>query len=129
MDGTEGPDPLLGRSLGVLDPGRWDPTYWFRFRGRVMMAAARELARRRMTADTTVSDLVVSWARTLVPTALLAAAVAAFIVFRSQAAPSLVPLSVEEILADGIGGTPIPSELTSEEQLTAGGVMFASEAY
>lgn len=128
VDGTEGPDPILTRSLSALDPVRWDPTYWFRFRDRVVSAAARELARRRMIADTTMSELVASWARTLVPGAILAAALAAFLLVRSRE-PSILPLAVEEILAEGIDGASIPNVLTSEDQLALGGARFASEAY
>lgn len=126
---SEGPDPVLGRTFRTLDPGRTDPSYWFRFRSRVVTAAARELARRRMLADLTVSDLVVSWSRTLVPTAVLAAAVAALVLLRPPAAPSAPPLALEEILAEGIEGGPLPAELISEDQLDVGGVLFASEAY
>lgn len=130
-DGTDlrGRDPLLARLLRSIDPGASDPTYWFRFRSRVMGSAAGELARRRMMADLTVSDLVVSWGRTLVPTALVAAALAAFMLVQDGSAPSLLPLGVEEQLAEGLEGMSIPMVLSSEDQPDPGGVTFASEAY
>lgn len=129
-DGTEGSDPVLTRTLGALDPERRDPGYWFRFHDRVMRAAGRELARRRMLADMTVADLLVSWGRTLVPTAVLAAAAAAFVLFRNvPPSPASQPVGVEEQLAEGLEGVPIPVVLASEDQPDAGGVIFASEAY
>lgn len=124
-----GPDPDLRSALRSLDPETRDPTFWFRFHGRVMAAAARELARRRMMADLTVSDLVVSWARGLVPTAVLAAAVAALVLLQGGPAPTLVPVGLEEELAQGIEGAPIPVVLTSDDQPDIEGVIFASEAY
>jgi len=129
VDGPEGPDPVLARSLEQLDPARRDPMYWFRFRDHVLSSSARELARRRLMSELTVSDMLASWGRTLVPTALLAAAVAAFLLMRSEDVPSIIPLAVEELLVEGIGGAPIPTVLTSEDQITAGGVMIAVEAY
>lgn len=128
-DGSDGPDPILSRTLGTLDPVRRDPGYWLRFHSRVIRAAGRELARRRMLADMTVPDLLVSWGRALVPTAMLAAAAGAFVLFRSQAPEPVLPVGVEEQLAEGIDGAPIPVVLTSEDQPDAGGVIFASEAY
>ena len=75
-------DAALGDVLGRLDPGRDDAGYWPRFHAAVMRAARDELARRRMLADVTVSELVASWGRTLVPAAVLAASVAVFLVTR-----------------------------------------------
>lgn len=129
MADSQGPDPVLGRALRSVDPGTSDPTYWFRFRSRVMAGAAGELARRRMLADLTVSDLVVSWGRALVPTAVVAAALAAFLLVQDLPGPAVLPLGVEEQLAEGLEGAPIPTVLTSEDQPDAGGVIFASEAY
>ena len=74
-----GRDARLTQALRALDPGSTDRGYWPRFHRTVMGAARDELARRRMLADATVSDIVASWARTVVPTALLAAAVAALL--------------------------------------------------
>ena len=63
-------------ALAVLDPASHDPNYWFRFRSWVMSGAARELSRRRLVARLTVGDVLESWARALVPTAALVAALA-----------------------------------------------------
>lgn len=127
--GSEGPDPVLGGALRAVDPGTRDPTYWFRFRSRVLASAAHELARRRMMVDLTVSDLVVSWARALVPTAMIAAAVAALVLAQGVPGSAVLPLGLEEELAQGLDGMPIPVVLTSDDQPDAGGVVFASEAY
>jgi hypothetical protein len=128
-DGIEGMDPVLMRALEPIEPASWDPMYWFRFRQRVVALAARELARRRLLNELTVAETVASWGRTLVPTAVLVAAVAAFVLLRSQDVPSILPVMVEEILIDGIDGAPIPTVLTSEDQLDMGDVMIAAEAY
>lgn len=128
-DDPSGPDPALRRALRSVDPGTADPTYWFRFRSHAMASAARELARRRMLADLTVSDLVVSWGRTLVPAALVAATLAALLLARGVPGPGVLPLGVEEQLAEGLDGAPIPTVLASEDPPDAGGVIFAAEAY
>jgi len=129
VNGTEGRDPVLTRALERLDPGVGDPMYWFRFRHRVVASAARELARRRLLRESTVSETVALWGRTLVPTAVLAAALAGFALLRSQDVPAMLPIVVEEILVEGIEGASIPTVLTSEEQLDTGGVILAAEAY
>jgi hypothetical protein len=61
--------------LGSLDPATGDPGYWERFHDRVMKAVAPELARRRAL-PLTVSGLLLSWSRLLVPGAAAAAVVA-----------------------------------------------------
>jgi hypothetical protein len=129
-DGIDGLDPVVMRALETLEPGSWDPTYWVRFRRRVVALAARELARRRLLSELTVAETVASWGRTLVPTAVLVAAAAAFVLLRSQDVPSMLPVMVEEILVQGVDGAPIPTVLTSEDQLDSGGVMIAvDQAY
>ena len=95
-------DPQLSSVLATLDPGAHDSAYWIRFRSSVVAGAAGELARRRRS-EATVGDLVLSWSRALVPAAMLAAAAAAFLLFK-PAPQSLVPLSVEELLSEGIAG-------------------------
>jgi hypothetical protein len=76
-----------------------------RFRAWVMNGAARELARRRMMARMTVGDVVQSWSRALIPTALLAAVLAGIVLWRSGAP---LPISVEELLVSEIEGETIP---------------------
>ena len=105
-----GRDMELARTLESLDPASIDPNYWFRFHGRVLAGARTELARRRMMASLTVSDVLASWSRTVLPTAMLAAAVAALILVRTGSA------SLQAPLADGllVGDEPVPVMLSNE---------------
>lgn len=128
MDDAEtdelGRDMQLAEALSLLDPASRDPNFWMRFRSWVLHGAARELARRRMMARMTVGDVVNSWARTLVPTALLAAVLAGIVLWRAGA-PLVV--SVEELLVSEIEGETIPimaSPARSREAVT-----FALEAF
>ena len=82
-----GRDMVLAEALESLDPAQGDPNYWYRFHGRVMSGAVGELARRRMLANMTVSEVLASWSRTLFPTAVLAAAMAALLLIRTGAGP------------------------------------------
>jgi len=101
-----GRDPQIAEALRALDPAADDPGYWLRFQRSVMRAVEGELARRRMVADLTVSEVVTSWSRAVLPTALVVAAVATMLLVR----PSLIgidaepssPLALEEMLADDI---------------------------
>lgn len=119
-----GRDVQLAQALALIDPASRDPNYWLRFRSWVLQGAARELARRRMMARMTVGDVVNSWARALVPTALLAAVLAGVVLWRSGA-PLVV--SIEELLVSEIEGETIPvmaSPARSREVVT-----FAVEAF
>ncbi len=119
-----GQDPELSSVLGLLDPELGDPGYWARFRVRVLRRAAPELARRRLMAEVSMSDVVLSWARAVVPVAVMAAAVAGLLLVHDQTpvqAPSSV--SVEELLAAGVQGATIPAELANTQ------VAFASESF
>jgi hypothetical protein len=102
------PDPWLRRALGVLDPGEDAPSYWVDFKRAALLAARPELARRRRLAEVTVSEVVSSWSRALVPVAMMAAATAAFLLVRSRDAGPF--LRLEEALSEGIevaeGGSP-----------------------
>lgn len=131
---TDGADELgrdmeLAGVLKVLDPASADPNYWMRFRTWVLEAAAPELARRRLMSEVTVGDVMTSWARTVVPTAVLAAAVAAFLLLRAPAAPAPAPvaLGVEELLLAGEEGVTIPSALEESEREAM--VAFAGESF
>lgn len=85
--------------LEILDPARRDPNYWGRFQDRVMKAAAPELARRRARGEVvTVSDLVLSWGRLLVPSALLAATVAGILMVPRPDFEPVAAMGVEEVL-------------------------------
>ncbi len=132
---SEGIDPRVRQWLSSLDPAESDPAYWLRFQQAVMRRASGELARRRAMADITVNDVVSGWARTVVPSALLAAAAAAIFLLQPLKSPVVAGtaeqlLHVEEVLAEG-GGEPIPAVLADEALPGAmpTGVMFASEIF
>ena len=121
-----GRDMELAEALSVLDPARGDPNYWLRFRSWVLGAAARELSRRRLMAQLTVGDVVQSWARTVVPTALVTALLAGVLLLRESALSAPLPISIEEVLVSEIEGETIPMMLEAEEALV---VTFASEIF
>ena len=92
-----GRDMIVAEALESLDPARGDLNYWFRFHGRVMAGAAPELARRRLVSNLTISDVLASWSRTVVPTTMLAAALAALLLIRAGSA-TMQP----EAVVDGV---------------------------
>ena len=122
-----GRDRVVENALGALDPASHDPNYWFRFRGWVMSGATGELARRRLIADLTVGDVLTSWARTVLPTALLAAAVAGLMMMRAEAPATQQWVGVEELLVSEIPTETVPVLLSTDE--AAGVVRFASEIF
>lgn len=109
-----GQDPEIAAWLRALDPAAEDPNYWLRFRSWVMESAGPELARRRLLADVTVGDVLQSWSRTLVPTALLAAAVAGLALLRGPVAVDSNPLLVEDLLVAELADDPIPAALAPQ---------------
>lgn len=113
----------LSKALESLDPATEDPNYWVRFRGWVLTGAARELARRRLVAQLTVGDVMTSWARMVVPTAVLAAAVAGLLLMRAEATTNPLPMGLEELLVSEIPGETVPLLVPPEG--TAGVVAFA----
>ena len=135
--GPEGPTPTdeLGRDMELaswlesVDPASADPNYWLRFQSWVLKNAAPELARRRIMTELTLSDVMTSWARALIPTAVLAAALAGLILFRGEPAPAPVPMSVgvEELLVAGVEGSTIPVMLAGEE--AGSPIVFAAEGF
>ena len=124
-DGEEARDPEIGSALESWDPASADPGYWLRFRARVLQACTPELARRRLMADLTVGDVLSGWARALVPTAMLAAAVAALVLIRLT--PRAVPVTVEDLLVADIGTQTIPEALAESE--AAASVAFVAERF
>lgn len=114
-----GGDPLLSEALSVFDPETRRPRYWKQFHRDVMDAARFELARRRRLTDLTVAGTVTSWARTVVPTAAIAAAAAAVILLRVPAPANVVEadLGIEELLSAGLEGDAIPLELDEDGTL------------
>lgn len=122
-------DARVGELLALLDPDRTDPGYWHRFQRWAVNSAAPELARRRRAAAVTVSDVMVSWWRALVPAAALAAALAA--VTLAEQAPTEVAIAtgtVEEFLTEGLNPAPLAAGLTLDGS-PVDGVAFASETF
>jgi len=121
-------DPVLGKALEVLDPGAGDPGYWYRFHRTVMTMATAELSRRRRATergatDVTVSDVVMSWSRAVVPAAMLAAALAGFLLLRPMDSGP-VPVGLEELLVEGFDEASVVGEAIGEVD-----VSFATEIY
>ena len=122
-----GPDPELAEALTHLDPEHQDPNYWYRFRQWILENAAGELARRRLIHELTVGDVMTSWARTVVPAALLAAILAGLLLIRDQSVVPASPVGIEELLVSGVEGQTIPAVLAPSE--TSDPVAFASEVF
>jgi hypothetical protein len=101
-------DMELYAALRVLDPGHTDPGYWSRFNARVASEAGAELTRRRAAASMTIGDVVVGWARTLVPTAMLAAALASVVLMQGDVVEAPAPMGIEEMLTSDLTGLTIP---------------------
>lgn len=113
-------DVELAQALAALDPGSLEPAYWSRFEDWVMASAGPALARRRATARVTVPDVLFSWARALVPTALAAATIAGLALLRAQpthVAPQ--PLGIEELLVSEIDGPAIPWFLAPDSPINS----------
>jgi len=94
--------------LEELDPGRRDPRYWQGFQERVMRSASLELERRRRRLEVaTVSDVVFSWGRTLVPAAAVAAALALLLISPREpvavAAAGVDPGAVDGVFQEWLG--------------------------
>ncbi|HIF22661.1 MAG TPA: hypothetical protein EYQ27_12345 [Gemmatimonadetes bacterium] len=119
-------DKELAHALRLVDPVSQDPNYWFRFRSWVVSNAAAELARRRLMHELTVADVMSSWARAVVPTAALAAALAGLLLIRGPGLPTPQSVGVEELLVSEVEGEPIPTALAPA---TSGAVAFASETF
>jgi hypothetical protein len=118
-----GRDMALAEALASLDPATEDPNYWFLFRGWVMTGAAGELARRRVIAELTIADVLASWSRTLVPTALLAATM----LLQARDAPSARHVGVEELLVSEVSNETVATLLFDDD--ATGVVMFVSGGF
>ena len=114
-------DPELEAALALLDPASRDANYWLRFRFWVMSGAARELSRRRLVPRLTVGDVLESWARALIPTAALVAAMAGMLLLRDEPVGDLPPIGVEELLVSEIEGGTIPARIAN--------ITFAAEVF
>ena len=122
-----GRDVELAEVLGLLDPASQDSSYWRRFRSWVMGGAARELARRRLLTQLTFGDVVQSWARAVVPTAVLTAMLAGILLIRSGLLAQSRPIGVEEMLVSEIDGETLPAMLAPDPANDV--VTFASESF
>ena len=113
--------------LATLDPERSDAGYWHRFHRWVLNAAAPELARRRRKRPMTVSEMVFSWWRALVPIAMATAALAGALLLseRPNASP-VANLDVEEMLLEG---TEAPVMPVFETAAPDGEIVLASEPF
>lgn len=107
-----------GIDLRSLDPGESSAGYWNRFHAEVMGAAEMELARRRAAA-LSVSGVLLSWSRAVVPAAAVAAAVAGILLVPAPPAPeasSALGMGVEEILREeAVRAELAPVFLSSDE--------------
>jgi len=113
--------------LATLDPERTDPGYWHRLHRWVVNGAGPELARRRRAVNATVSEVVISWWRTLVPTAAAAAALATFLLLRQEAPRAPVAyMDVDEMLLEGIDAPVMPVFETAGPD---GGIMLVNEVF
>ena len=117
-------DPNFEELVAILDPAATRSGYWQTFHRGIVEAGRFELARRRRLADLTVAGTVTSWARTVVPSAFVAAAAAAVILLVVPTPHQReVEVGVEELLSAGLEGEPVPVELDEDE---ASGLTFAS---
>ncbi len=123
-----GPDVDVASALESVDPESRDPNYWMRFGARVMRRAGTELARRRRMADLTVGDVLSGWARAILPTAILAAAVAALILMRTASVAAPVQTTVEDLLVAGLEDETIPATLSRDDGPVSM-VAFAGERF
>jgi len=119
-------DHPLRNAMASLDPAAKDSNYWMRFQVAVLSEATRELARRRAMAQVTVAEVLNSWSRTLMPTALLAAAVAGLLLVQGteQSNPTH---GVEELLVSEIPSETVPLLLSPDA--AQGVVAFASDEF
>ena len=115
-------DAWVEQTLTALDPAAREPRYWFEFHRGVMQSAGAELARRRRLAEVTVSDIVFSWSRALVPAAA-AASLAAFFALRPVSTEP-APLTLEEILYESADVSSI-----DVSSAVAGEISFAVDVY
>jgi hypothetical protein len=118
--------------LEALDPGAREPEYWAKFHDAVLRAASPELARRRAM-PLTISGVLLSWSRALVPAAAAAAAIAGvLLVPLADGDDSSLLFGVEDILREEAvradlapvfltsGASPEDAFLVSVERLATG---------
>jgi hypothetical protein len=107
--------------LESLDPGSRDPGFWLGFHSRVMADAREELARRRMMGGVGVVDLVFAWRKTLVPMALMAAALAGILMAGSGKSEEPVQMvAVDDLLREDLNLLSTSGVSTGEALFLAG---------
>jgi hypothetical protein len=120
-------DGPLQDAMASLDPAANDSTYWMRFQVAVLSDASRELARRRMMAQVTVAEVLNSWSRAVMPTTLLAAAVAGLLLVQAPKQSGPTHAGVEELLVSEIPSETVPLLLSPDA--AQGVVAFASDVF
>lgn len=106
--------------LESLDPGHRDPGFWIRFHHRVMAGAQEELARRRMAGGLSMAEVVFSWRKTLVPLALIAAAIAGLLLLGPAPEEPVQVVALEEVLTEDLYLLSTSGVLSGERSLGAG---------
>lgn len=108
-------------SFEALDPAWGNSGYWDRFQARTLALVEPELVRRRQTLERmTVSDVVLSWSRAVVPMAMVAAASAVMVLLAEPGDPAgnpgvgaeavstaEAPVREDESLGEALDGGPI----------------------
>jgi hypothetical protein len=108
-------------ALESLDPGHREPGFWLSFQSRVMADARDELARRRMLGGASVVDVVFAWRKTLVPLALMAAALAGILMGGAGSSEEPVQMvAVEELLTEDLNLLSTSGVITGEALFLAG---------
>lgn len=116
--------------LEPLDPGFGDAGFWMRFQDRVMRAAAPELARRRWGPELTVSQVVLSWGRMLVPVSVAAAIFASVFLLQEDAAPLSPEVEgIEELLLGAVDDDEEFFVLNADEPPDAAAIILAIERH
>jgi hypothetical protein len=116
-------------SLEPLDPASGDPGFWLRFHSRVMGDAQAELARRRMTGDISVVDVVFAWRRALVPMALMAAAMAGILILGHQPPLEVQVVALEEVFNQDFNVRPMTAVLSGDDGIQTGLLAGAEEGF
>lgn len=97
------------KALKAIDPASVDPGYWDRFGATVLARAALQLARRRRVARESVEAVLSGWSKSLIPLAVAAALVAAFLAGaidqgRTSPNPETPPvMALEDVLTGQVG--------------------------
>jgi hypothetical protein len=116
--------------LEPLDPGFGDAGFWMRFQDRVMRAAGPELARRRWMPELTVSQVVLSWGRMLVPVSVAAALLATVILLQEDVIPFSPEVEgIEELLLGALDDEAHFLVLRADEPPDAAAVLLAIERH